>query len=241
MTEYRWWRLNDIKETAPSGWMAVAEIIFYDENKNNLITDSNKAISKNSYSPTEGAFRAFDGDPDSICSAKGSEYAWWIGYVFDTPKDVRYVGIINRRNLPVNLKREWQSAILEASEDGIEWVFIGSILPASPPEYKELIICPLASLATLSVNYNSNYYNINPSITNSSGVYKGVVTEEKVPISAEVSLYNKTSGCLIGTSISNDSGFFEFIGLDPTRDYFAVSIHPRKEFNSIITDILIKE
>lgn len=63
-----------------------------------------------------------------------------------------------------------------------------------------------------------------------------IVTKEMLPISSKLFLYNKRSGVLLDSSVSDEKGRFKFYNLNPDFEYQVTSYDPKLEFNSIIKD-----
>lgn len=144
-TGYKFWRLANIKESFYSWYIAVAEVIFYNGLNDEIVVNPDNAISKSEYNnDTKYAARsAFDHNPSTFaCSAECDE-RWWIGASFSTPVIVKSIGIRGRNELPAGLYREWQTADVEVSDDGLTWVKLGTISPNTPPEDSSLIISPV--------------------------------------------------------------------------------------------------
>lgn len=150
-TGAKWWRLANIIEREYSHYIAAVEIVFYDKMGNEIVVNPAYAISKSTYNNvSDGEFapasKAFDHNPSTWAGAADGDQEWWIGASFDTPVFVWSVGTIGRKDLPIGLKREWQTADIEVSDDGITWVKIGTISPRTPPEDSSLIVSPIVMI-----------------------------------------------------------------------------------------------
>lgn len=140
---FRFWRISNIKDrSGGSSYIAAAELYFYDENDINLATDPLKAFSGANYSDASGVYtpdKAFDGDDSTFASGQ-VQGGWFIGYDFGSPEKVVKIGVKGRNDLPTGLKREWQTADIEVSEDGSSWKKIGEIKPMTPAEHIATVV-----------------------------------------------------------------------------------------------------
>lgn len=95
---------------------------------------------------------------------------------------------------------------------------------------------------SIKIKTSAKSFTLKTRLENLQHIFSGLVTEQitpaiKLPIRCEVLLYDKVNKKLIQRTLSDLSGFFEFKNVAP-REYFVVAIHPDKEYNSIIIDII---
>lgn len=145
----KWWRIKNIETRYKQYYRSVNEIYFYDNDKKEIpITDLSKAFALSYYSEESSPSKAFDrseSDLAHIADGRGSQhsYDWYIGYEFDIPQSPESLGIKLRSDLPPNLGREWQTADIEYSYNGVDWFLAGVIKPYILPENSDLNITPI--------------------------------------------------------------------------------------------------
>lgn len=69
-------------------------------------------------------------------------------------------------------------------------------------------------------------------------VISGTVFELGVPVSREVRVYSRSSGILLATTTSNESGHYK-IYLPSDSSYTVISKDPHKKFNAVIQDNVV--
>ena len=69
----------------------------------------------------------------------------------------------------------------------------------------------------------------------------GMVTENTQGISCLLRLYDNTSGALVASTRSTESGLYEFKNLKMSTTYTLVAYNPSKNYNSIIRDLIKPE
>ena len=151
----KWWRIKNIETRVEQYYRSVNEIYFYDNDKKEIpITDLSKAFALSYYSEGSSPSKAFDRSDSiaHIAEYKGSQhsYDWYIGYEFDIPQSPDSLGIKLRSDLPPNLGREWQTADIEYSYNGIDWFLAGVIKPNILPENSDLNITPIEFTSSAS-------------------------------------------------------------------------------------------
>lgn len=62
------------------------------------------------------------------------------------------------------------------------------------------------------------------------------VFEQNEPVAVKVFLYDRDSGQLLKTVVSREDGWFEFLDLDPTKEYIVRCSDDKKQFKSILKD-----
>ena len=72
----------------------------------------------------------------------------------------------------------------------------------------------------------------------SGGIIRGKVTVENIPAARQVRLYDKKNGLLIKETFSKPNGDYEFLFLDPRREYFVVSHDHLRTYNAVISDMI---
>lgn len=145
---YRWWRISNIvnrEQTSPEYGQSVAELVFVTE-QGVLSNNQNNAFSNGSYvdinstPETYNAAKAFDGNINTLSAAPQQSTSqplfWKIGYRFDVDVTVSAIKIRPRQD--AGYGQEWQTADIEASDDGINWFKYGSIAPMIAAESKAL-------------------------------------------------------------------------------------------------------
>lgn len=89
-------------------------------------------------------------------------------------------------------------------------------------------------------NYNLNINKIDNYLKSLNLLYQHVieitdiVMEESIPVSVKLYLYEKYSGVLIKTTLSDRKGRFTFTALNPNLDYIVTAHDPKLQFQSII-------
>lgn len=252
MAGHRYWRLTNITTRLAShndGSRVVVEVGFSTlSGKTSNETGKGFTNSNIAGSNADAAFdgnlntivhSAYLGHPDYNASVVGLN--WYIGYRFDEPQEVTAVSMQMRQDMQPQWGQEWQTADLEYSDNDIDWYKYTTIEPRIPSVLLSLVTVPVVALSTLNVNISpiSNYINIYS--FDESGSFSGLVTqgksgEPKLPIKAEVLLYDRMTNKLLQRTWSSDLGAYSFSGLDSGREYYAVSIHPNRTYNAIIQD-----
>lgn len=154
MVASRYWRVINIKSSdyASAGGHEICELKFINK-EGILCNDPSKGISLNSYSSSYVPGNAFDNNLSSVAgstkSADGS--FWWIGYKFDVPVTVTEITIINS----TSAGRQWLNALVESSDDGINWQPRGS---CSFTQQSSNIQAPISSLIINFDNLISEKY-----------------------------------------------------------------------------------
>lgn len=109
--------------------------------------DPSRGISANQLNDKYIASNAFDNNPNTMAfnaykSDGGGLQTWWIGYEFAEPQVVRSVSVQMRRDRS-DTGLEWQTADIECSDDGINWVKYGVIEPRITKNNISLITTPV--------------------------------------------------------------------------------------------------
>lgn len=135
MAGHRYWSITNISNrdnTYPV--RNVATLRF--NNKNNVISNNTNNGFSNSHpsdKPQRNGYAAFDNDPSTLADADSnsanSGFKWRIWYVFDEPQEVISISCQMRQDMQSSWGWEWQTADVEYSDDGINWVRYGNIQP----------------------------------------------------------------------------------------------------------------
>lgn len=139
MSAHKYWRVSNITTTdyATARDHEVCELDFINT-ENIPCNDPSKGISLNAYSSNYVAGNAFDKNTSTKAGsiANDSEHSWWIGYKFDTPVTVEKIRVINS----TSAGRQWKSATVDCSDDGVSWDLYGTItLPVSQVDVTAVI------------------------------------------------------------------------------------------------------
>lgn len=248
MPSYRYWRVSQIKARTSTEFKGIAILQFLDESGSNLATNPAKGFASHYYqmpSIENAPANAFDGNPNTWTEVKFNniDQDWFIGYDFGVDVSIEKVGVAGRNDLPLNLGREWQTAKVDVSSDGINWINYGTIEPYIAAEDSSLVIVPIISPHSLSVSAVISNSIITPNIysDDESGSFSGAVTQgesgqPKTPLKAEVLLYDRLTNRLLQRTWSSDLGTYSFNGLDAGREYYAVTLHPNRTYNAAIQD-----
>ena len=132
---FKWWRIINITvRTSEFPVRSAAEIRFINAEGVNSNVPS-KAFSESIFDTGYEAGRAFDGNPSTMAHSEtfGTNnqkgYLYYIGYQFDTPVTVTSISVQMRQDMASNFGQEWQTAVIEASDDGVLWFKRGEIRP----------------------------------------------------------------------------------------------------------------
>lgn len=126
MAGYRYWRITNIRPRLEVPWIS-ADYVSFVNNKNISLTSANLTISATA-----------SGTKASNILAQDTTYWAWdnnievkanISYDFGTPVEVTAIKLRMRQNMQPGLGQEWQEAVIQCSEDKINWIFYGIILP----------------------------------------------------------------------------------------------------------------
>lgn len=249
MTGHRYWRLTNITTRLAShndGSRAVAEVGFstlsgkLSNEKGKGFTNSN--ISVNSVDA------AFDGDPNTLMHSTymgQADYSpditgrnWYIGYKFDEPQEVTAVSMQMRQDMQPQWGQEWQTCDLQYSDNGADWHKYITIEPRIPSTWLSLVTVPVVALGALKINKQGATRYINAYSFDEKGSFSGLVTqgESKLPLKADVMLYDRVTNKLMQRTWSDELGAYSFNGLDAGREYYAVTLHPDRTYNAVIQD-----
>lgn len=249
MAGHKWWRFNNIvnrfKEN-PDQYQSIGLIDFIND-KGEPSNNPSKAFSKSSYagmSDYDGA-KAFDGNPNTFANSAAAPFdsviEWWIGYKFDVDVNVTSVRLQTRQDMLIDFGQEWQSADLEYSDDGVIWFYDTTILPKVKALDKSVLTIKIVRLLDININTQKPLVNLSIYSMDESGSFSGLVTqgksgEPKLPLKAEVLLYDRMTNKLLQRTWSSDLGEYSFSGLDAAREYYAVTLHPNRTYNAAIQD-----
>lgn len=70
---------------------------------------------------------------------------------------------------------------------------------------------------------------------------EGLITEEDIPVSVQLYIYNKKTGELVSKTTSNKLGEYSFEQLDKTLEYFVTAYDKKYQYKSIIQDYNTQE
>ena len=151
----KWWRITNILNRFPKLQgsandysIDVSELRFINSDD----IDSNnptRGFSLDSYPEYNIiAGNAFDDNPQSMAGSRNQTSAakilkWYIGYEFDTPVAVTDVSVQARQDMQPNYGREWQTATVQYSDDGVTWFDYGAIEPRVAAMDLSLITTPI--------------------------------------------------------------------------------------------------
>lgn len=148
MAGHKWWRVSNIVKRIPtSEGIVIAEMDFInDEGVDN--SPSNSAIAKG-YDASFPPRQAFNNSEYSFCAYgfdgvnPTQDPTWWIGYVFSTPVTVNSIGLQMFQDMQPTSGYEWQSAVVEHSDDGNVWTKHGVIEPKITTMDLSYIVTPI--------------------------------------------------------------------------------------------------
>ena len=129
MAEYRYWRITNIKPREDVSWIS-ADYINFINNKNISLTLANLTISDT----------VSDGGKSQVSNILTQDNTYWawnnnieiktnISYDFGTPVEVTAIQIRMRQDMQPTWGQEWQEAVIQYSQDKINWIFYGIISP----------------------------------------------------------------------------------------------------------------
>lgn len=132
MDKYRYWRISNIT-TRSRDYFTVATVSF----NNSEQVPCNKpeyGFSSSTYTASTAGDRdaknAFDGNLSTIAAGNISQDPqWFIGYKFETAVNVTSISLQMRQDMQVGFGQEWQTATVEYSDNGTNWMFYGYIAP----------------------------------------------------------------------------------------------------------------
>lgn len=255
MTKFRWWRVTGIqvrdpvKDTLQARGVATLDFINTDNIPCNI---PDYGFSNSDFNSTYDYRKAFDSNPATFAHnnyeiPEHRGILWSIGYQFPEAVQALSIGVQMRPDIADRSGTEWVSASVESSLDGLIWEHYGVINPDIGVADASYTIAPITlqedffKKLTVTAFDTGETGIVSKSILNffSGYVTSGVKVAERVPVITEVMLYDKFSKKLVQTTKSDAAGFFEFKYINPDKAYYAVAVHPKAEYNSIITDVLI--
>lgn len=143
---HKWWRISNIVNrfnSKPNYSFSIARIIFV--NSNGAATSNpSRAFAASAYNNLADyrADKAFDGNANTFANSdidKNGVLNWFIGYQFDEPVVVEEIRLQARPDLAITHGQEWQTADIEVSDNGVDWVKYGSINPQTAALNNSLI------------------------------------------------------------------------------------------------------
>lgn len=247
MSAHKWWRVINITvRTGAFSVRSAAELRFI----NSEGIDSNvpsKAFSESIFGAGYEAGNAFDNNAATMAHSEtfGTNnqqgYLYYIGYQFDTPVTVTSIAVQMRQDMTPDFGQEWQTAVIQCSDNGIDWAYYGYIDPKISHMNISLITAPIHSADTISISLSNKSSALNIYSNDESGSLSGLVTqgesgELRLPLKAEVLLYDRMTNNLLQRTWSDNSGAYSFNGLDAGREYYAVTVHPDRTYNAVVQD-----
>lgn len=183
---FKFWRLKNIRVITDQIYRDPAEIVFYNKQGASLIENKDKGFAKN-FLEGGDPYNAFDANPNTLAhigavlSDNEARY-WYIGYEFSKPVNIASVGVQPRQDLVSagGYGREFQTADVEVSNDGVNWVLYGTIKPHTPPGSGDMVISPINVIDRISGGIPTDYilcYDFNNNLLDKSkNLLNGVKT-----------------------------------------------------------------
>lgn len=247
MTGYKFWRVINIStRTNTFNSRNAAELRFIGENQEISDNPAKAFAYSEPDNGLEGPAKAFDGNPNTLAHNYYPEdpleaYKYYLGYEFTDPVVVNRIHVQMRQNMSPDWGQEWQTAEIECSNDGISWQYYGFISPKIQSMNLSLIETPVYSLYNLNATIFKQGKRLNLFSIDESGSFSGKVTQgesgqPKIPLKAEVLLYDRLTNSLLQRTWSDELGAYSFNGLDAGREYYAATLHPSRTYNAAIQD-----
>ncbi len=147
-TKARYWRVSNIVARIGNTYKGIATLQFISNIDTNLSTDPTKGFASHYFgSPSleNAPANAFDADASTWTEVNASKFAenWTLGYDFGEDVIIKSVGVAGRNDLPSGLGREWQTADIEVSSDGVSWTKVGTFEPMTAAESSLLVVKPI--------------------------------------------------------------------------------------------------
>ncbi|KAA0915818.1 hypothetical protein [Psychrobacter sp. ANT_WB68] len=166
---------------------------------------------------------------------------FWFYYQFDEPQELVSFGLAMKADIEGAPNERWTSFDIQAGDsfNSLEThQHIECSFPIKNPTSLTYFDVNLKKLNINDVN-GSDYLNVFSA--DESGSLSGLVTQgksgdSKMPLKAEVLLYDRMTHKLMQRTWSSSLGAYRFDGLDAGREYYAVSIHPNRTYNAAIQD-----
>lgn len=202
MAGHKWWRISNIT-TRGGEYFTVATLSF-----NNLEqVPCNKpeyGFSSSTYtSSTAGdrdAKNAFDGNLSTIAAGNISQDPqWYIGYKFETAVNVTSISLQMRQDMQAGWGQEWQSAYVDFSDNGVDWVVYGFINPLISENDISLKTTNISVLTTAVIK--ASYWRLN-NIVNLGSSNNNV--QQLRFINSEGIISNNPSNAISSTTDSNN-------------------------------------
>lgn len=254
MSAHKYWLITNIVNRVEFfiGGRTVNEIRF--NTKSGAVSNNSAKGFSNSFSAydtSQTGDKAFDGTDKIAHSTFSTEYNydpsvaglnWRIWYVFDEPQEVVDISLKMRPDMQPEWGQEWQKADIYTSDDGLIWRYYGFIEPKIAQMNTAFVQTPLYTPYNVVVSDTMRRYSsLDIYSVDESGSFSGLVTqgksgEPKLPLKAEVLLYDRMTNELLQRTWSSDLGAYSFSGLDAGREYYAVTLHPDRTYNAAIQD-----
>lgn len=244
MGAHRFWRLSNLK-TAGNVGMIAAEVVFYNEAGVDMSVGGS-ALSSKGYNDVRGdPRRAFDknSSTDFLNDYQNMSLSEsYIGYESPSAYELYRVGLLMRQG-GLYGSDMWQTASVQYSDNGEDWFQYGFISPLF--ETDKIIrterVVPVLPASTINIGVTNDSKNLDIYANNYFGGFSGIVTQgetghPKLPLKAQVLLYDRMTNKIIKRTWSDDSGVYTFDGLDAGREYYAVTLHPNRTYNAAIQD-----
>ena len=151
---YKWWRVKNIKLLVGSVFpdaRSIAELRLVTNSgvESNTLT---QAFSASIFGVGYEASKAFDNDISTMAHSVGQGVSgingndWYIGYEFATPQNVEVLKLQMRPDAQPSWKVEWQTADIEVSDDGLNWLKYGVVEPRIANMDLSLITTPVIKI-----------------------------------------------------------------------------------------------
>lgn len=246
MAGHRYWRVSDVMLIGTDVWtgLITAREMRFVTKSGKLSNNPALAASASSYDAYQTAGKLFDNDVNTLYfPAEGQFTNQWVSYDFQTQEEVIALTADFRRESYAGVWR-FISAKIEHSDDNAVWTLAGyANIENGISDYLfsgSISALPTRDLIT-PIDFDGNTAHLNIYTTDESGSFSGLVTqgksgEPKLPLKAEVLLYDRATNSLLQRTWSSDIGVYSFSGLDAGREYYAVTLHPSRTYNAAIQD-----
>lgn len=133
--EFKWWRIINITVRKADVHVRSAAELRFINNGGYVSNEPSRGFSESFFNQNYLAGNAFDGISTTLTHSKGGVVneadglGWYLGYEFANPVIVESIAVKMRHDMGATEGQEWQTADIEVSDDGINWVKYGYIEP----------------------------------------------------------------------------------------------------------------
>lgn len=244
MSSHKYWRFTDWYHRLPhNNYINHQNDILLKEfyavlSDDTLVTDSSIITFKAVGFGTAAAL--VDGDVDSAMGSptrEGGAPNWWLQYTFTDAVEIKAIRTIGWFEFGLEIDK----VSAYTSDNGVDWTYYGTCFVGQKTADINYYYTPIFGGSAIGINTQGTTVFLDIYSQDESGSFSGLVTQgesgdPRLPLKAEVLLYDRMTNELLQRTWSSDIGAYSFSGLDAGREYYAVTLHPNRTYNAAIQD-----